>query len=266
MCDNQRMSPVPRYRRLPAWVALACMATALSAPLARAKDPSWYKKKKKDQAVAAEEQAVKDAEKPAVSGDASEGDQKTVFSELTKEEAPKYERYLLFKRAGMTDSLGFHYGTLDQPDLPGRTFNADYSMGWWATPFMVASMSVQGSTIFDSGYIFMMFVAGPKFRYFLKKNVAVTGFVGYGVSQSLSRANKANLPYPPGHIAYGARQGFQGTAQLAYLFWPKRDVGFGPALTFWGGNQSERRYWMITLGITYQAGRPPYGGDLTGAW
>lgn len=241
---------------------------AAPAATARAEGPSWYNKKKQDESEKKEEEAQKESEAPVVGGDS--GDMGADTGQLApiagrKEEKKPVVTSHFFKASGLTDSIGLGGGYLSQPDLPGKFLSFDYSMGWWANPELAVSPYLQGFTALESSYIFVLFGAGIKIRYFLTKNWPFSGYFGWGLSQGFSRTPQSVLPYPPNQDQLAARRGTNVSLQAAYLYWSKRTFGIGPSFTVTFGSQTERTFFAFSLGMTFQSGRPNFVDDLT-AW
>jgi hypothetical protein len=234
------------------------------APAAYA-DPAWYRHKQQVEEKKAEETAEKDAERPVVGipGEGgSTGGATNTFSQLSKPIENRIETNLLFKRAGLTDSIGFDLGKLDQTDISGYLFSAQLAMGYWWQPNLVLSVFARPSVLFRETYLYMAGSAGPSLRYLLGKHWAFTGAVAYGFGQGLTRVSSTHIPPPPDDVALVARRGILNGAQVAYFFWPKRDLGIGPCFSYWGGKLGDRDNTIFTLGFTLQDQRPNYTGEL----
>jgi hypothetical protein len=111
-------------------------------------------------------------------------------------------------------------------------------------------------------YLFLMVSLGPQLRYFVTRNLAITGWFGYGVSQGLSRVPTYHLPPPPTDTALQARRGFLYGGQIAWMFWAKRDLAIGPAINYWHGTMGERTFSLLSFGVTYQSGKPNLTGSV----
>jgi hypothetical protein len=234
--------------------------------LARADDdsnsdaqPSWYKKQQQDRKKKADEAAKKAAEKPVISNDATPS-----FSELSSATPKPPPPHLLFKEAGLTDSATFDYGYLSQQQINGLVLSGQYALGWWWTPELVFGFYGRISGDWNDEYLWFLFQVGPQIRWFFDKNWELTLNLGWGVSEGLSRVAASHIPTPPDSTELGARNGPIVGLQIGRLGWSKRDLAIGPMLGVWFGKQDERTFTMITLGITFQDGKPDYsGGDLT---
>lgn len=178
---------------------------------------------------------------------------------------PKADTNLLFKAAGVTDSLNLEAGRLIQPQLSGIAYTLQYGMGWWATPRIVASPFARVTAVFESNFTFFQVTAGVQGRYFITQNWVAGALAGFGGGQGLSRLPEARVPLPPSDETLATRFGLLAGIHGAYLFWPSRSFGVGPAVAVYVGSQGERSQVMYTIGVTFQSGRPAYDGDLT-AW
>lgn len=261
--------------------SLCLLATLalFSPPSALAEEgPKWFKKKTQIQEQKAAEEAAKAAEKPIV-GEPEDGlatettdesgktkakaasDEPTAASDLSGKQEKK-EASTLFSSRGLTDSLGLDYGTLKQPVIDGKLLSAQYGLGWWWTPKFTIGLFARAGMMLKNEYLFMMVMLGPQARYFLTKNLAITGFAGLNFTQGLSRVPTTHIPVPPSDTELRARRGLAVGGQIAWLFWPKRDLGLGPAITYWRGSSGDRSFSMVTFGFTYQSGKPNLSGSV----
>lgn len=261
--------------------SLCLLATLalFSPPSALAEEgPKWFKKKTQIQQQKAAEEAAKAAEKPIVGepedGLASEttdvsgkpkpkpGDEPAAVSDLSGTPEKKQSSSTLFSSRGLTDSLGLDYGTLKQPVIDGKLLSAQYGLGWWWTPQFTIGLFARAGMMLKNEYLFMMVMVGPQARYFLTKNLAITAFAGFNFTQGLSRVPANHIPLPPADTELRARRGLAIGGQVAWLFWPKRDLGLGPAITYWRGSSGERSFSLLTFGFTYQSGKPNLSGSV----
>ena len=241
---------------------LLALVFALASPV-HAEEPGWYQHKKKTDEKKQQEEQEKAAEKPVVSGPQSD---QTSFTQLSANESAPPETNLLFNKKGLTDSLSLDYGSLIQADVGGGQTSLQYGVGWWWKPNLALSGFIRGSMVLETSFLYMQISLGPEIRYFISKDWAVTGLLGYGFSQGLTRVEASAIPPPPNPDTLNLRSGPVLGAQIAYLFWTKRDLAIGPALSYWYGSQGERSQQAIVFGLTYQGGRPNYNGDVTGAF
>ena len=225
-----------------------------------ATEPTWFKKKKAIQEEKAEEERRKNVEAPVVGN--SNGDTPAV-SDLSAPAGPPPDMRLLFKRAGVTESFHLDYGNLSQPEITGGMISGQYSFGRWWTSSVILSLSARASGLFQELDVFMMANVGPQVKYWFSQRWAVDAYLGYGISQGLNRVDRNHVPLPPKDTVLRARHGPLLALELSYFFWPKRDMGIAPTVSYWKGSQDERNQSMISLGVTIQMGRPNYTGDVT---
>jgi hypothetical protein len=238
-------------------------ARAEDAPTGGADAPAWFKRKKdteegerrQEELKASEKAAVGGADPPPAAGDAA-------FSTLTQDDRPAPQTNLLFKSAGLTESFDLGAGSLSQDDLAGFSFTPAFAMGWWWTPRLIASVGLSGLVQLKETYVFGLLALGPKVRWLLGERWILGAGIGYGVSQGLSRVPQSHIPPPPGDPVLEARLGPSASLQAGVLFWPRRDLGIGPSVTYTIGKHAERSFSIVTVGISYQSGRPNYTGSV----
>lgn len=219
-------------------------------------EPSWYKRKKEVVEEKAREEEMKASEKPV--------EMKPV--ELTPKKEETHETNYLFKKKGLSDSFGFDFGKLIQNELNGYMASIQYGMGWWWKPTMTLSGFVRFGGTFSKTFVFMMASFGPQLRYFPNRNTVLGVLTGYQFSQGLTRVSATHLPPPPNPRTLAARHGLMGGVHAGYLFWPTKSLAMGPVFNAIAGIQDERKFLLLTLGITFQSGRPDYKGDVTELW
>jgi|GEM_PF-5522491 len=244
---------------------LLLLAIPLWIATAHADAPAWYERKKKVEQEKKQEAATKAAEKPAI-GPGSSAPGVPQISTLSQPEGPPAGTNLLFKKGGLNESLSLEFGQLKQPVITGRASTLSYTMSWWWTPRLTFGPTVKATGIFDLTYAYMFVQLGPQARWFMSRRWNLTGFTLFGVSRGLSRVEQSHIPGPPDTVALRARKGLAIGAELTHLFWVSRNFSFGPTLGFWKGKQGERTWSMMTIGITYQSGRPEYGGSVIDDW
>jgi hypothetical protein len=248
-------------------LSLALVLALTAAPPARAQ-PAWYTKKKSDEQQQKQDDAVKAQEQPAIGGappTPGEASSASPFSELQSSPPAKVlDSNLLFRAAGLTESLCFDYGHLSQPEINGGLMSLQSSIGWWWRPDLIVGVFGRPAMIFEDTYLFMLISVGPEVRFMANSHWQISAHFGYAFSETLTRVADTHIPPPPSDQTAAARDGWAYGGQVAYLMWTRRDLALGPSLAYWGGTQRERTFSAITIGITLQDGRPNYTGDVTG--
>jgi hypothetical protein len=219
--------------------------------------PAWYKRKKEVIEQKKKEAEEKASEKPV---------DPNSTAEISENKTPPPDQNYLFKSEGHTDAFGIDFGMLTQPVISGNIMHLQYGMGWWWKPNLVFSGIGRLGGMLSETFVFMMVSIGPELRWFITQHWMVATNISLQYSQGLTRVPQAHIPPPPNPDHLDARYGVSGTANVAYMFWPNRKLGIGPIIGATYGFQRERQYLNLTLGITFQSGRPDYNGDLTSTW
>lgn len=251
------------------WLALCALLTGASVTAFAAEEPSprppsWYQRKKAEEQRRLQYEQQLEQEKPVIGKEGSTVAQpKTVeLSAPPEPEKKPSTPSLLFDKRALTASFDAGLSYLSQDTVNGLPISVLYGMGWWWKPDLILSGFGLVDAIFTSTHIYSTISVGPQLRYFLDDHWALTGRVGFQVSQGFSRVEATHIPPPPTQTALDLRSGLNLTAQVSRMFWLKRDLAVGPYVATRVGFQSERTYFEFSLGFTYQDGKPNLSGDL----